>query len=1057
VSSTDSSFCPDLLGVPMDQKLLDEIATAFGTGVAANAATAFFGYAAALLNARRKNWVRACVRSVKQEDLGLGDAELARIRPWLESFGVERVVDSEASGKLADEVCQQVLGSPGPDPRSLRIARVIWRVVLAELNRSERLEILTLLRVASGDATLAALLCGHRELLDDLRTTVDATNQAIIEAITGLGDRIAPELPLDRGAVAWPNETNNPFVLLNPRFRIAPFVSHESSLDELVDWCVDVRPLAFRVVSGRGGSGKTRLAVELCVQLEDLHWGVCGFLRRSPIDQTAVQALDGLQAARLIVVDYAESRVEEVRDLINGLAEGATPSAPVRVLAIVRRAGQPDPDPRIVFAHHQDRTASAALSTEERDLPIDLSRSGLSIADRTAVLDAARVAYGVSLPSAVDLSSHVYDRPLTILATAILEAAGLTTPQRDWQDLLRSLIDREQETHWPTPPAGVSRGLARRVVALGCLVGGQTEREFSETLTTVPPFDDASALERVELATWCAGLYPGPLYFNPLEPDLLAEQLIADELATESLVLPDFGRLTTSGLQRALVVCARMAPDRPQVARRIVAALDGDSLDRIVNRVVDATIVEGDHGLAGALTNLLVALPDLTLTVYSDYAIPDDVRLQQLRSALDRVQRSLPSDGPNPVLDLAGPELWSIRRLEELGDTEVALLRARELVAALDQVTDSASPELVSALVAFGHLLHASGDSRLGAAQYERAIEISRSRARRGHSEDLRTLASLLSDHASVVSESDTALALAHVNEAVDWWRRASARSLQETSVRLAATLGLQGALLAETRDPQTFRVARAAAREAVSIVRGIAAETGDFDETIARVLIQSSLVIGTWSVAEGSVSPLDLRHEARAIAVEAADAFHSLCQRAPSRYGPMYARAVGILAQRVGDDSGEAEEAGRLADQAIAALRPVVNAGDIECVLPFANVLVARAEIAGSRPQALALVDEAIQVLSGRTDEDCLVAMVNALRDRSLYGEGVNAADSDADMTRAVEIARDLVASDGERYRPVLLDALTTAQLQRSRTGADEEGYAEEAAELLRIVMRDT
>jgi hypothetical protein len=94
-------------------------------------------------------------------------------------------------------------------------------------------------------------------------------------------------------------------------------------------------PAAFSMclVGGRGGSGKTLLGVELA-----RHASRAGRLSGmlTAASPCAIEALVRIEAARLIVVDYAEARGEQLEVLLPWLAASATEEHPVRLLLLAR-------------------------------------------------------------------------------------------------------------------------------------------------------------------------------------------------------------------------------------------------------------------------------------------------------------------------------------------------------------------------------------------------------------------------------------------------------------------------------------------------------------------------------------------------------------------------------------------------------------------------------------------------------------------------------------------------------------------------------------------------
>jgi hypothetical protein len=60
--------------------------------------------------------------------------------------------------------------------------------------------------------------------------------------------------------------------LLDPRRELVGFVGRQEELASLVAWCADDRAPRLRIVTGLGGVGKTRLAVELAERMKRRGW-----------------------------------------------------------------------------------------------------------------------------------------------------------------------------------------------------------------------------------------------------------------------------------------------------------------------------------------------------------------------------------------------------------------------------------------------------------------------------------------------------------------------------------------------------------------------------------------------------------------------------------------------------------------------------------------------------------------------------------------------------------------------------------------------------------------
>jgi hypothetical protein len=235
-------------------------------------------------------------------------------------------------------------------------------------------------------------------------------------------------------AVVPPGAGASPARLLRARAGVVPFVDRAGLLSGLDGWMARPDPYATYLVGGRGGAGKTRLGVHLCVQAAARNW-VCGLLAPR-VDPAEGGALAHLESPRLIVVDYAESRTEQLEVLLPFLAAQATAEWPVRVLLLVRSRGT-----------GRDWTGSLRIRRgDELEQILDetavqvLDDTPLDAASRQALFSSAAAAFAVRLSgdhaaaalAPVDLSGSAFANPLLITIAAYLAV----------HDPVRSLIKR---------------------------------------------------------------------------------------------------------------------------------------------------------------------------------------------------------------------------------------------------------------------------------------------------------------------------------------------------------------------------------------------------------------------------------------------------------------------------------------------------------------------------------------------------------------------------------------------------------------------------------------
>ncbi len=121
-----------------------------------------------------------------------------------------------------------------------------------------------------------------------------------------------------------------------------PFVPR-SELSALHDWCEqrDAAQGIVRLIYAPGGAGKTRLARQLCADMQERGW-LAGFLPSSDTYERYRLIVEGLTAGFpvLLVIDYAQDRLSQLQNLLTYLTDQIPETAPVRIL-LLARADQP--------------------------------------------------------------------------------------------------------------------------------------------------------------------------------------------------------------------------------------------------------------------------------------------------------------------------------------------------------------------------------------------------------------------------------------------------------------------------------------------------------------------------------------------------------------------------------------------------------------------------------------------------------------------------------------------------------------------------------------------
>jgi nucleoside phosphorylase len=140
------------------------------------------------------------------------------------------------------------------------------------------------------------------------------------------------------------DEKPPPSKLLNTRYEVVSFHEggREKVLAELERWRGSGPPVAVRLLHAAGGSGKTRLAIEWIRRLRSQGWAA-GFLVRGVPGDWFEQLWSRGQPV-LVVLDYAESRTEELREVLRrmhryAVQDGTGAMRRMRVLLLARSAG----------------------------------------------------------------------------------------------------------------------------------------------------------------------------------------------------------------------------------------------------------------------------------------------------------------------------------------------------------------------------------------------------------------------------------------------------------------------------------------------------------------------------------------------------------------------------------------------------------------------------------------------------------------------------------------------------------------------------------------------
>jgi len=502
-----------------------------------------------------------------------------------------------------------------------------------------------------------------------------------------------PEVEPLREPYRRPDTAESPLRLLRPEYQLVGFRNRDE-LTVLADWCQQVRDgdrTGLGVVTGVGGSGKTRLALELAERLRREGW----YAGTLPKGVDGVGWLGEVVSPVLVVLDYADGRVADAAVLLKALRARRGPPA---VVVCTARSTEGDWLADIVSSLDDDRHA---FWREDIALP-DAHPDALDVYKRTvaALTDDA---------DAVEVPDPPRDIRWTTLDFVLLgwiAARGATTLPTTRGGLYDEALAHE-ETYWCTVYRSLAkhgepeRRLLRKAAACVSLVTPD-EDEAYDVLAAVKELTKESSERRVIRRTLTTCLRPGPGEGLALRPDPVGDHLLLGELTKDvGLLERTLEAAGQAKLEQALVTLVRAGQSNAEASLRLVTGL----LERDPDRwpaVLSVAAAQG--GTALAALERLAAEPDSRLPLDElSRVIPfSSLALYELGLTVDRrrldAARTVGAD-PATLADLL---VRVSARAHLAGDRDAALASITEAVThyqALARATPAAYlPDLAGSL-----------------------------------------------------------------------------------------------------------------------------------------------------------------------------------------------------------------------------------------------------------------------------------------------------------------------------------------------------------------------
>ena len=863
---------------------------------------------------------------------------------------------------------------------------------------------------------------------------------AVIGAVTGAFAPSVYDGVRERGVTreAWQGSLESPLPqswarLLDPRRELVGFVGRKEELAALVAWCQDEDAARLRIVTGPGGVGKTRLAVELTERMKKHGW-TCERVAAGK-EAEAITNLRAVTRGRaLLVVDYAETRVG-LKQMLTALAGDQGDG--VRVLLLARSAGDwwdqlGVGEPAVWDLVQAAKAAELALPAMVAD---DLSDADVIV--RAVTSFAQELGLPEKAVKIYDGNGTGHRRVLDLHAAALVAVLAETSTEVvrvDIRTVLGELLRHEQHLWYHSAraaglsacPDGMSPLMLRQVVAAGCLLGAATEQEARALPGRVPGLSPS-----VRVARWLRDLYPPgpgePDWLGSLQPDRLAELHTVRELVAS----PELSQACLTGLdsrqaRRAVTLLARASSDDPDAE-----ALLSQTLPDV------ADFIAGLDAPRETLTAIYNAVPNLTVIL-----APAAVTLVRQIMAL------LPADSGPAVrtywLSVLGLRLSELGRpADALPVTEEAVAMYRELAAASP---DRYRPDLARSLTNLGVQFSELGRPADALPVTEEAVAMYRELAAASLDRYRPDLAGSLNNLGVWLSElGRPADALPVTEEAAAIRRELAAVSLDRYRPDLARSLNNLGVFFSELGRPAD---ALPVTEEAVAMYRELAAASPDrYRPHFATALNNLGVFF----------SELGRPADALPVTEEAVAMYRELAAASQDRYRPDLARSLNNLGIWL-SELGRPADALPVTEEAVAMYRELAAASPDRYRPDLAgslNNLGVRLSELGRPADALPVTERAVAIrreLAAASPDRYRPDLAGSLDNLGIwFSELGRPADALPVTEEAVAMYRELAAASPDRYRPDLATSLTNlaeALMALDRTAA-ANAARDEAAKL--------
>jgi len=400
--------------------------------------------------------------------------------------------------------------------------------------------------VQDGDYQLDKIYCFSSGVAPDTLTALTAEQQRVVADLKAVGisvewyyeDRILTILEdattpnLVRASQAFfenlpqpfldPQDcTDNPEGFRQLRFneRMSEFVGRDGELAQLTEFTESDGQFSWWHVTGRGLSGKSRLLLEHCRNLEDWHWGWL------EADLTTFPFSEWLpNQDTFIVIDYALGREAEIQRLFQGLHAASQSDRfvhKVRLILIERKYSS-----WLSAIEHAPNISNWVASRKFRNDGMELDR----------------------LPNAL--------------------AAIDDFPAGEFTEAIRQMLQRENERRWKYVPRETHDALVLATATGGFSVENLPRQLRSETKEYLDHMDCSGQVACMIGAKHLQHKY------EPLQPDVFGELYVLDAIQhtlpiARSTIFQRAYELNAPGFINFLYRCGQSFPEHPSLIHTV--------------------------------------------------------------------------------------------------------------------------------------------------------------------------------------------------------------------------------------------------------------------------------------------------------------------------------------------------------------------------------------------------------------------------------------------------------------------------------------------------------